>query len=165
MKALGAVPATLTMGETYDALRSGIVDAFVGLLEAGHSNKLYEVAPYFTHYPYANIGQMVIINNDSYASLTDAQRAIFDEAVERIYFESVVSFMGWSGIPAVEDYQADGYEEITMTDAEIAKFGAALSTLLDDYAATIDNGQEVKELLLKLAAENNAKYPTDPAEK
>jgi TRAP-type C4-dicarboxylate transport system substrate-binding protein len=165
MAALGAVPATLTMGETYDAIRSGIVDGFVGLQEAGYGNKLYEVSNYFTYYPYANISQMIIMSKDSYAKLTEVQQKAIDDAAAKIFEEAGSQYLGWSGQLTINEYEAADHEIITISDEELAKFDEKLSPLLDSYIKTLDDqgidGTGAKELILKLAAENNAKYPTD----
>ncbi|MDR1574235.1 MAG: TRAP transporter substrate-binding protein DctP [Clostridiales Family XIII bacterium] len=163
MRAVGAVPATLTMGETYDALRSGIVDAFVGLQDAGYTFKLYEVAQNMTFYPFCNIAFYVIMSNDTYDSLTDAQKKIVDEVSEKVFTESASMYQGWSGQLTIDAVQENGGELITLSAEEIAKFKEATGGLLDAYAAGLDadglNGTEAKELILRIAAENNAKYP------
>jgi TRAP-type C4-dicarboxylate transport system substrate-binding protein len=165
MRAVGAVPATLTMGETYDALRSGIVDAFVGLLDAGYTFKLYEVAPNMTFYPFCNIAFYVIMNKDRYNALTDAQRKIVDDVSERVFAESASAYQGLAGELTIDTVLENGGEVITMDDAEIAKFKEATGGLLDAYAASLDadglDGTGAKELILRLAEENNAKYPSD----
>jgi TRAP-type C4-dicarboxylate transport system substrate-binding protein len=165
MQAVGAVPATLTMGETYDALRSGIVDAFVGLQDAGYTFKLYEVAKNMTFYPFCNIAFYVVMNNDTYNSLTDAQKRIVDDVAERVFAESASAYQGLTGQLTIDAVLENGGEVITMRDEEIAKFKEATGGLLDAYAASLDadglNGTEAKELILRLAEENNAKYPSN----
>jgi TRAP-type C4-dicarboxylate transport system substrate-binding protein len=165
MQAVGAVPATLTMGETYDALRSGIVDAFVGLQDAGYTFKLYEVAQNMTFYPFCNIAFYVVMSNDTYDALTDEQKQIVDDVSARVFEESASMYQGLTGQLTIDAVLENGGEIITLSDEEIAKFKEATGGLLDDYAAGLDanglNGSEAKELILKLAAENNAKYPNN----
>jgi TRAP-type C4-dicarboxylate transport system substrate-binding protein len=165
MQAVGAVPATLTMGETYDALRSGIVDAFVGLQDAGYTFKLYEVAQNMTFYPFCNIAFYVIMSNDVYDALTDEQKQIVDDVSARVFEESASGYQGLTGQLTIDAVLENGGEIITLSDEEIAKFKEATGGLLDAYAAGLDadglNGSEAKELILQLAAENNAKYPNN----
>ncbi|MDR0851007.1 MAG: TRAP transporter substrate-binding protein [Clostridiales Family XIII bacterium] len=163
MKVLGAVPATLSMGETYDALRSGIVDAFVGLTGAGAEFKLQEVTTNFTYYPFCNVGFYIIMNKDVYNALTDEQKRIVDEVSARVFEESASGYCELTGQASIDAFSDSTHEVITLSDEEIAKFAAATSTMLDDYAKSLDekglNGTEAKELLLEIAARNNDKYP------
>jgi TRAP-type C4-dicarboxylate transport system substrate-binding protein len=165
MQAVGAVPATLTMGETYDALRSGIVDAFVGLQDAGYTFKLYEVAQNMTFYPFCNIAFYVVMSNDTYNALTDEQKQIVDDVSARVFEESASGYQGLTGQLTIDAVLENGGEIITLDEEEIAKFKEATGGLLDAYAAGLDadglNGSEAKELIFKLADENNAKYPNN----
>jgi TRAP-type C4-dicarboxylate transport system substrate-binding protein len=165
MQAVGAVPATLTMGETYDALRSGIVDAFVGVQDAGRTYKLYEVAENMTFYPFGNITFYVIMSNDTYNALTDEQKKIVDDVSAKVFEESAAGYQGITAQFTIDVVQENGGEIITLSAEEIAKFEEATAGLLDAYAAGLDanglKGSESKELILKLADENNAKYPNN----
>jgi TRAP-type C4-dicarboxylate transport system substrate-binding protein len=165
MQAVGAVPATLTMGETYDALRSGIVDAFVGVQDAGRTYKLYEVAENMTFYPFGNITFYVIMSNNAYNALTDEQKKIVDDVSAKVFEESAAGYQGITAQFTIDAVQENGGEVISLSEEETEKFTEALAGLLDAYAAGLDangvNGSEAKELILRLAEENNAKYPNN----
>ena len=161
--ALGGSPATIPIGETYDALRSGIVNAHLGLQDAGASLKLYEVAKYNTIYPYSNIGFFVVMNKDKYAALSDNQKKIVDEAATKVFETSAASYQGKTGFLTIDAIESVGGENLIMEDAQVEAMAKIVEPLRDAYAKKIDGeghkGTEAVELILKLAEENNKKYP------
>jgi TRAP-type C4-dicarboxylate transport system substrate-binding protein len=56
LKALGAVPIVISTGDTYDALRKGIVDGVVAAWDSLETLKWGEILPYTTVSQYAAVG-------------------------------------------------------------------------------------------------------------
>jgi len=79
LKALGAVPIIIPTGDTYDALRKGIVDGVVAAWDSLETLKWGEILPYTTVSPYAVVGApgYVVMNKAKWDSLPpDLQQTI-----------------------------------------------------------------------------------------
>ena len=161
--ALGGAPSTIPIGETYDALRSGIVDAHLGLQDIGASLKLYEVAKYNTIYPYSNISFYVVMNKGKYESLSDNQKKVVDDASTKVFETSAAMYQGKTGFLTSDAIDSVGGENLLMEQSQVDAMAKIIEPLLDNYAKKIDGeghkGTEAKEIILKLAEENNKKYP------
>jgi len=89
LELLGATPVKIGVGEVYQALDRGTIDASIFYVPTAKAYKLYEVANNMT---LVNMGQVLGygggINLDIYNQMTDEQREIFDqlgvELVDRI---------------------------------------------------------------------------------
>lgn len=78
--ALGANPVYIDMGEIYSALSTGVCDVVEQQLDVYTTSKLYEQAPYVFMDYHAFSFSSPMINEAKYQSMTDEQKAIFDEA-------------------------------------------------------------------------------------
>ena len=81
LEAVGANPAAIPVGETYEAMQRGTVDAYGGMiLDVIPSTGLHEVGP---HIHDAQLGHYAITTwgmaMDTYESLSDDMRALVDE--------------------------------------------------------------------------------------
>lgn len=80
LKALGAVPIVIPTGDTYDALRKGIVDGVVAAWDSLETLKWGEILPYTTVSYYAAVGAQgfVVMNKDKWESLSPDLQQIID---------------------------------------------------------------------------------------
>lgn len=78
--ALGANPVYIDMSEIYSALSTGVCDVVEQQLDVYATNKLYEQAPYVFMDNHAFSFAAPIINEARYQSMTDSQKAVFDQA-------------------------------------------------------------------------------------
>lgn len=78
--ALGANPVYIDMSEIYSALSTGVCDVVEQQLDVYATNKLYEQAPYVFMDNHAFSFAAPIINESRYQSMTDSQKAVFDQA-------------------------------------------------------------------------------------
>jgi TRAP-type C4-dicarboxylate transport system substrate-binding protein len=80
LRTLGAVPIVISTGDTYDALRKGIVDGVVAAWDALETMKWGEVLPYTTVCYYAAVGSpgFVIMNRSVWEALPPETQAIID---------------------------------------------------------------------------------------
>lgn len=77
MKAVGAVPMSITMPDTYMALQKGVVNGMCAPFDAIYSFRHYEVAPNFTYVPIGALYFSIVINKNKWNSLPkDIQEAI-----------------------------------------------------------------------------------------
>lgn len=81
LRSLGAVPIVISTGDTYDALRKGIVDGVVAAWDALETLKWGEVLPYTTVCYYAAVGSpgFVIMNRNVWKSLSAETQEIIEE--------------------------------------------------------------------------------------
>jgi len=80
LKALGAVPIIIPTGDTYDALRKGIVDGVVAAWDSLETLKWGEILPYTTVSQYSSIGApgLVVMNRAKWDSLPPGTQQIID---------------------------------------------------------------------------------------
>ncbi len=77
---VGAAATPIPFNDTYEAIRSGVVDGVETNIEAYINFSLYEVAPYviFTNHMYTP--ECALMNEETYQNLTDTQRQIIEES-------------------------------------------------------------------------------------
>lgn len=136
--ALGATPAPTPMMEVYDAISKGEIDGEQSNFETLLSFNFAEVVKYSTSiwqlsFPYPFY---CVMNADSYNNLPDDIKAIFDKLVgeykERFLLVwNAIDFMG-------KEYgESLGVEFFDLTDAEAARWIAAVAPVIDNYVANM----------------------------
>jgi TRAP-type C4-dicarboxylate transport system substrate-binding protein len=132
--ALGATPVAMPMGETYDALSRGVVDASMAPQEALQGWKWGEVVK-FTIENFSSsysTGMFVVMNKDKWNALPpDVQKII--EQVNEEYIEKQGKV--WDEIDkAGRDYTIGrGNKIISLTPDESLRWDKAVKPLLDEY--------------------------------
>jgi TRAP-type C4-dicarboxylate transport system substrate-binding protein len=136
--ALGGTPAPTPMIEVYDAISKGVIDGEASNFETLKSFKFAEVVKYETStwqitYPYPFYCAM---RKDSYNNLPSDVKGIFDTLVGE-YAER--SQLMWNDT----DYlgkaagEAEGVEFIYLSDAEAARWVAAVEPVIDNWIANM----------------------------
>jgi len=148
MKALGGTPAPTPMPEVYDAISKGVIDGESSNFETLKAFKFAEVVNYttsiwqITHpYPF-----YLVMNKDSYAKLPADVKDIFDTLVGE-YKERYI--LMWNSIDFVGKAagMAEGVEFIDLSDAEVAKFKAAVEPVIGNYTdAMVEKGYTEAEV-------------------
>lgn len=80
-EALGVTPTPLANSERYAALQQGTVDGQENAVENAYSTKMYEVQNVFVNTKHIAYTASWTMNKAFYDSMTDAQKAIFDDAM------------------------------------------------------------------------------------
>lgn len=149
VEALGATPVAMPMGETYDALSRGVVDASMAPQEALQGWKWGEVVKYTIEGWGASYstGMFVVMNKDKWNSLPpDVQKII--EQVNEEYIEKQGKV--WDEIDkSGRDYTTSrGNKVIPLSPAENLKWEKAVKPLLDNYKKAMkDKGLPGDEVL------------------
>jgi len=152
--ALGATPVAMPMGETYDALSRGVVDASMAPQEALQGWKWGEVVKFTIEDWGASYssGMFVVMNKDKWNSLPpDIQKII--EKVNEEYIEK--QGKTWDEIDkAGRDYTvARGNKILSLSRDENLKWEKAVKPLLDEYKKNMGDkglpGQEVLSFYLQ----------------
>ena len=147
--AIGATPVAMPMGDTYDALSRGVVDASMAPQEALQGWKWGEVVKYTVEDWGASYsaGMFVVMNKDKWKSLPpDVQKII--EQVNEEYIEK--QGKTWDEIDKVgRDYTiARGNKIISLSPDENLKWEKAVKPLLDEYKKNMkDKGLPGDEVL------------------
>jgi TRAP-type C4-dicarboxylate transport system substrate-binding protein len=158
VQAYGFVPTAMTMGDVYDALRTGVIQGATGMVAAAYSFKLYEVSKYVTLDPYYISSYIMVMNKDVWASLSDVQREAITKATEDAFPEFIAPGRQNEVEGCLEFYEKLGLEIIRLPENEIAKMGQINSPLQEAYAASVEGGPEALALLKQLAEKYNAMY-------
>jgi len=134
--ALGGVPVGTTMPETYEALRTGIVEGSVAPMEALKGWKWGEVVSSSTlNYASAySTALFVVMNKEKWATLPpDVQKAFAEVNQEW----AVKQGKTWDEIDAegMEFVKTKGNKIINLSPAEDAKWAEKVKPMLDEYVA------------------------------
>lgn len=138
VSALGGTPVAMPMGETYDALSRGVVDASMAPQESLNTWKWGEVVKFTTEDFGASYstGMFVVMNKDKWNALPpDVQKTI--EKINEEWIEK--SGKGWDDIDkAGRDATLKlGNKIITLTKDEDARWASAVRPLLDEYVTNM----------------------------
>ena len=134
VRALGAAPVAMSQGETYDALKKNIVDGTLVPIEALEGFKQAEVLKYttLTYSSSYSQGFFVTMNLKKWNSLPkNLQQVITD--VSREYEEITAKAWNDSDISGRKFALKLGHEFIELSDAESAKFKAAVQPVYGEY--------------------------------
>ena len=80
--AFGAKPTIIPFAEAFISLRTGVVDGMEAPLSSIYAQKFYQVAPYVTMTNHGMAPFNILINENSYESLSEAERLALTEAAE-----------------------------------------------------------------------------------
>lgn len=159
----GGTPVTMTASEAYEAMRSGLVDGYIGASASISDQKIHEVTTYATQMKVFNVSFTVCMNKEVFDSLTDAQRAAIMEAANEVFEESACNYMEVTAENTYKTIEGLGHHVYILTDEENAGFAEASSGLMAGYAKELDgkglDGTGAMELLKKIAAKYNDMYP------
>jgi len=81
---IGGNPQKMALGEVYQALQTGAVDAQENTWSNIYSSKFYEVQPYITETNHGYIGYLVTVNPDFWNSLPDDVRSELEVIVAEV---------------------------------------------------------------------------------
>lgn len=87
-KALGVTPTALANSERYTALQQGTVDGQENAVENAFNTKMYEVQDYFINSKHIYFVAGWVMNDGLYKGLSDENKAIFDEAIDKCLKEA-----------------------------------------------------------------------------
>ncbi|WP_152192803.1 TRAP transporter substrate-binding protein [Georgenia satyanarayanai] len=150
-QALGASATPMAYGELYTGLQSGVVDAAENNEVSYASQRHYEVAAHWTYTNHLVGLDYLIINTDMLASMTEADRAVFEEGWERARAQHVELWLEATE-EAVATAEAGG---ATFHEVDDQVFFEALEPLADRFLTT-DAQWEIYDAARAAAAE-----PTD----
>ncbi len=120
IKAMGANPVSVSLGELYIALQQGVVDGQENVLSIIYNERLYEVQKYCTVCNYSYSPQILGIHTETYNRLPDdIKKVLLDEAREGMKNSKIFDEqdLAW-----IEGLREKGMEVHISTKDEILKF-------------------------------------------
>ena len=133
---LGGVPVGTTMPETYEALRTGVVEGSVGPMEALKGWKWGEVVSSSTlNYASAySTAFFIVMNKQKWAALPPDVQTVFTEVSKEWIVKQGKT---WDEIDAegMDFVKARGNKIINLTPEEDAKWAEKVKPMLDEYVA------------------------------
>jgi TRAP-type C4-dicarboxylate transport system substrate-binding protein len=163
VRAFGASPVAMSQGETYDALKKGIVDGTLVPVEALEGYKQAEVLKYttLTYSAAYSQGFFVAMNLDKWNKLPkDLQKVITD--VSREYEDITAKAWEDSDVSGMKFAKGLGHEFIALSDKESARFKNAVKPVFDEYikganAKGVD-GKAVFDAVTEMVAKYSKEY-------
>jgi TRAP-type transport system periplasmic protein len=136
--ALGGAPVGAPQPETYDALRTGVVDGSMAPLEALQGWKWGEIVRYTTlSYGSAYTTAMfVVMNKAKWNALPPNIQKVFED-VSKEYTDKQAALWDKIDTDGAEFAKQKGVKTIVLPAAENARWATKVKPLLDDYVANM----------------------------
>jgi TRAP-type transport system periplasmic protein len=134
LKTLGTVPIVIPTGDTYDALRKGIVDGVVAAWDSLETLKWGEILPYTTVSYYGATGApgMVVMNLDKWNSLSPGIREIISK-MSGEYAEKLSRLWDEKDQNTIKKWTARNHTSIFLTREEENRWEQAVRPLYDAF--------------------------------
>ncbi len=154
VEALGGVPVAMPQGDTYEALKKGVVEGTFGPMEVLKGWKQAEVIKYTTEC--YSVGYtttfFVVMNLDKWNALPADIQKIFDEVSDK-YTDVHGNVWDSTDQEGRKYTQSLGNEIISLSDEESARWRKAVEPVINDHIANTPDGdnhvKEIRELMKK----------------
>ncbi len=138
VEAWGAIPVSMPITETYNAMNTGVIDAVIMGPSGIRSYKMNEVAKSITtNLPTAVDSFYILMNKASWDGLSDEQKAALENATGRaMSLKGAEAFYnaGQAGLNLAKDANV---EMIEASDADVAAMREAMAGAVDAYVAQV----------------------------
>ncbi|HSK67893.1 MAG TPA: DctP family TRAP transporter solute-binding subunit [Candidatus Limnocylindria bacterium] len=131
-RALGADPTAMAFGEVYTALQQGTIDGQENPLDTIRSNNIQEVQKFISLWNYSYDPILLAVSQDLWNSLSDADKAIFQEAGQKA-MEEQRTITRARNVALEKEFADAGLKVSYLTDAEKQAFKDALGDLIKTY--------------------------------
>jgi TRAP-type transport system periplasmic protein len=134
LKALGAVPIVIPTGDTYDALRKGIVDGVVAAWDSLETLKWGEILSFTTMSRYAAVGAsgFVVMNKAKWESLPAEVQEIIDRMSDE-YAEKLSRLWDEKDQNTIRKWKAKNHLSIFLTREEEKRWEDAVLPLYESF--------------------------------
>lgn len=131
IKALGAVPTPLPLGEVYGALQTGVVDGAENDYPSYYSTSHYEVAKFYNLDRHSLMPEVIVASKISMDALSPADQELIRTAARDSQATQLVAWDEFEKI-AMQKVVDGGSTIVTIEDADIEDFRRAVQPLYDN---------------------------------
>ncbi len=129
---LGAMTLSLALSDAFTSISTGVCDAVELPIDYLASYHFEEQLKYLTMTRHIIISNALLINEDSWKKVSEADQKIFMECVEEAG-AAVANELASLSTSIQDDFKKAGVEIIELTDEELAKFRATIDPLYEKY--------------------------------
>lgn len=131
-KALGADPTQMPFGEVFTALQQGAIDGQENPYDTIRSAKLQEVQKYMTIWNYCYDPIILSVSGNIWNSLSDEDKAIFDEA-GKVACATQVAASREMDAAIIEEFKSVGVEVNELSPEAIEEMKVVMQPVYDKY--------------------------------
>lgn len=157
LEALGATPVSMPMGEVYESLQRGVIDAAMVPLETLQNYNFHEIVKYVTIGNFSATPFYSTMNQSTYDSFSDSDKALLDGLVGLPMSEKAGAIFDHDGKNGLELAKKNGAEIIELTPEQLApweeKLNPVVQKWIDDTSKKGLPAQEIYDRALELKAE------------
>ena len=157
LEQLGATPVSMPMGEVYESLARGVIDAAMAPLEALEAFSLHEVAKYVTVGHFSSTPFFVVMSSNTYESLSDSDKEALRSLTGIVAAEKAGGTFDASGKVGRQKSEQGGAEFIELTGDKLEPWKKVLEPITQEWiqsmAAQGHPAQEIYDRALELKEE------------
>lgn len=142
LEAVGAAPVSMSGGEVYQALATGVIDGAMTGTSAAVSRKYFEVQDHFTVVPVISVYFHGYVNPKFYKGLSDNAKAALDKAGAKAALWAVEA-AETAAAAAPAELAAKGVNVYTLSDAENTALESVMQPAFDAKFAGDDPDSQV----------------------
>jgi TRAP-type transport system periplasmic protein len=134
LKAFGAVPIVIPTGDTYDALRKGIVNGVIAAWDSLETLKWGEILPYTTVSRFAAVGApgVVVMNKDRWDRLGPAMQEVMNRMSDE-YAEKLSRLWDEKDQSTIRKWTAKNHVSISLSPDEEKRWESSVLPLYDAF--------------------------------
>lgn len=153
VEALGATPVSMPMGDVYEALARGTIDAAMAPIDTVHDYKFHEVVNYVTMGYFSMTPFFCVMNTDLYESLSDQDRELIDSMIGLKMAKHAGATFDKAAVRGKQTALDRGVELIELGDEELKKWKEALEPVVDAWIQEMEQKGLPGEAIYKRAVE------------
>jgi TRAP-type transport system periplasmic protein len=157
LEALGATPVSMPMGDVYESLERGVIDAAMVPLETLYNFNFHEIAKYITVGNFSATPFFSVMNSDTYNSLSDSDKELLNSLTGMAASEKSGRVFDIDGQKGRELAEKNGAEFIELTGDKLTPWQKALEPIAQQWIDEMEKqgypGQKIYDRALELKKE------------
>lgn len=157
IEALGATAVSMPMGDVYEALQRGVVDAAMVPLETLKNYNFHEIVKYVTIGNFSTTPFYSVMNASTYESFSDSDKQLVDSLSGLPTSEKAGAIFDTDGQAGLEMVKKNGAEIIELTGDKLTPWQTALEPVtqkwIDEMSAKGLPAQEIYDRAMELKTE------------
>ncbi|WP_096199451.1 TRAP transporter substrate-binding protein [Bacillus sp. FJAT-45350] len=133
LEALGATPVTMPMGEVFEALERGAIDAAMVPFSTIADYSFHEVVKYATVGNFSATPFFSVMNTDEYNSLSDSDKALLNDLTQIDMSMHAGRVFDAAGQNGYDEGTANGVEYIELTGENLAAWEDAFQSIIEKW--------------------------------